>query len=199
MSVLKPAAYRAEIVWLGRVPAGAGQLASQAETRIFAAFSGVEGEAHAGLTRPACSRVVQQYPAGTTIRNTRQFSVVSVEELALVAADMGLEALAPELLGASMVIRGIPDFSHLPPGARLQGEGGATLVVDLQNRPCTFPARGIETAHRGYGARFKPAAKGRRGIVAWVEREGWFAVGERLGLHVPDQRAWAHLEAVRQA
>lgn len=199
MSVLKPAAYRAEIVWLGRVPAGEGQLASQAEARIFAAFSGVEGEAHAGLTRPACSRVQQQYPAGTTIRNTRQFSVVSAEELALVAADMGLEALAPELLGASMVIRGLPDFSHLPPGARLQGEGGATLVVDLQNRPCTFPARGIEATHRGYGARFKPAAKGRRGIVAWVEREGWFAVGERLRLHVPDQRAWAHLEAVRQA
>jgi hypothetical protein len=199
MGVLKQTEHLAEIVWLGRVPAGAGQLASQAETRMFAAFSGVEGEAHAGLTRPSCSRVVAQYPKGTAIRNTRQFSVLAAEELALVAAEMGLTHLAPELLGASMVIRGIPDFSHVPPGARLQGEGGATLVVDLQNRPCTFPARGIEAAHPGHGARFKPAAEGRRGITAWVEREGWFAVGERLRLHVPDQRAWAHLKEARQA
>ena len=139
---------------------------------MFAGFAGAEGEVHGGLTRPACSRVSAQYARDTEIRNVRQFSVLSAEELALIAAQMGLAALDPGLLGASLVIAGIPDFSHLPPSSRLQADSGATLVVDMANRPCTVPAKGIEAAHPGHGARFKPAAVGRRGVTAWVEREG---------------------------
>lgn len=198
MSVLKPTAFIGEITWLGRVPAQPTQLASLPESKIFASFAGVEGEVHSGLTRASCSRVSKQYPEGTTIRNTRQFSVLSAEELSLIAVEMQLASLAPELLGASMVISGIPDFSHVPPGSRLQATSGATLVVDLQNRPCTFPARGIEVANPGHGAGFKPAAEGKRGIVAWVEREGWFAVGDRVQLHVPDQRPWSQLAMTRR-
>ena len=198
MSVLKPTDFTAEITYLGRVPASSGALASQPETSLFAGFAGVEGEAHSGLTRPSCGRVLPQYPRGTTIRNTRQFSILSDEELALIAADMGVPALMPTLLGASLVLRGIPDFSHVPPGSRLQVAGGATLVVDLENRPCTLPAKGIDAAHPGFGAAFKRAAKGRRGIVAWVEREGLLSVGDVLRLHVPDQPVWAHLAAARR-
>ena len=79
----------------------------------------------------------------------------------------------------------------------MQGDSGATLVVDLENRPCTLPAKVIEAARPGAGKLFKPAAKGRRGITAWVEREGVFRLGERLRLHVPDQPVWAHLAEVR--
>ena len=137
-----------------------------------------------------------QYPQGTPVRNTRQFSVLGAEEMALIAADMGLADLSPSLIGASMVISGIPDFSHIPPGSRLLSTSGAALVVNLNNRPCTFPAKGIEAAHPGHGARFKPAAFGRRGIVAWVEREGMLRVGDDIRLHVPEQRPWAHLAEV---
>jgi hypothetical protein len=124
------------------------------------------GEAHGGLTRPSCSRVLGQYPRNTEIRNTRQFAVLSQEEIDAIAAEMGLPALDPALLGTTMVISGIPDFSNLPPSSRLQGEGGATLVVDMNNRPCTLPARPIENRHAGFGKLFKPAARGRRGITA---------------------------------
>jgi hypothetical protein len=92
-----------------------------------------------------------------------------------------------------MVVRGIPDFSHLPPSSRLQAEGGATLVIDMQNRPCTLPAKPIEAAHPGFGAKFKPAGRGRRGVTAWVEREGTLRLGEGVRLHIPDQRVWGHL------
>lgn len=193
MSVLLPSRFVGRITWLGRVLAKPATLSSHPESRVFAAFAGVEGEVHAGLTRPSCSRVTAQYPLGTTIANTRQFSVLSEEELDLIAQDMGLAALDPALLGASMVVRGIPDFSHVPPGSRLQGTSGATLVVDLENRPCTLPARGIEGRHPGYGKAFKPAAKSRRGVTAWVEAEGSFALGDEIRLHIPDQPVWAGL------
>lgn len=195
MPVLKPSGHIGTITYLGRVPADPPGLASRPEAMLMATFAGVAGEVHAGLTRPSCSRVAAQYPRDTEIANTRQFSVLSDEELAEVAARMGLDHLAPELLGASMVLRGIPDFSHVPPGSRLQGASGATLVVDIENRPCTLPAKGIEAAHPGFGARFKPAAQGRRGITAWVEREGTFALGDQVRLHIPDQPVWAHLAA----
>ena len=198
MPVLKPTDYRARIVWLGLVRDRDVALEAEAVDALVATFAGPEGEAHGGLTRPSCSRVTAQYPKGTTIRNTRQFSVLSAEDLAEIAARMGVERLDPALVGATMVVEGIPDFSHLPPGSRLQAEGGATLVVDIENRPCTLPARPIEGRHPGYGAKFKAAAQGRRGITAWVEREGTFRLGEAIRLHIPDQPVWAHLEAARK-
>ena len=198
MSALKPTSIIGTITWLGRVTDRDAKLESDALTEIMALFSGPEGEAHGGLTRPSCSRVLGQYPRNTEIRNTRQFAIVSAEELAAMAAEMGLAELDPALVGASMVIAGIPDFTHLPPSSRLQTENGTTLVVDMENRPCTLPARPIETHHPGYGAKFKPAAKDRRGITAWVEREGLLRVGVQIRLHIPDQPVWLHLNAARK-
>ena len=198
MSALKPTSIIGTITWLGRVTDRDAKLESDALTEIMALFSGPEGEAHGGLTRPSCSRVLGQYPRNTEIRNTRQFAIVSAEELAAMAAEMGLAELDPALVGASMVIAGIPDFTHLPPSSRLQADGGATLVVDMENRPCTLPARPIETHHPGYGGKFKPAAKDRRGITAWVEREGLLRVGVQIRLHIPDQPVWLHLNAARK-
>ena len=63
----------------------------------------------------------------------------------------------------------------------------------MENRPCNFPAREIEKDEPGHGKAFKAAAKGRRGVTAWVEREGRLSIGDTLRLHVPDQRPWAHL------
>ncbi len=198
MSALKPTQFTGRIVWLGHVANRKAALESQSQTVLRASFAGPEGEAHGGLTRPSCSRVLGQYPRNTEIRNTRQFSIVSAEDLAAIATEMGLDTLDPALIGATMVIDGIPDFSHLPPSSRLQGANGATLVVDMNNRPCTLPARPIETRHPGFGTKFKPAAAARRGITAWVEREGSFTLGETIRLHIPDQPVWAHLAAARR-
>lgn len=191
MPALVPTDHFGTITWLGRVADRGAALASVPVEALTIRFSGPEGEAHGGLTRRSCSRVTAQYPKGTEIRNVRQLSILSAEELALIAADMGIAVLDPALLGATMVIAGLPDFSHLPPSSRLQGAGGATIVVDMQNRPCTLPGPGIEVAHPGKGKLFKPAAQGRRGVTAWVEREGIFRLGEAVRLHIPDQRAWA--------
>jgi hypothetical protein len=193
MPALKPTSFTGTVTWLGVVPDRNAALQARPATQLRATFAGPEGEAHGGLTRPSCSRVKAQYPRGTLIRNTRQFSILGAEDLAAIAFAMGLEALDPALVGATMVIAGLPDFTHLPPSSRLQAAGGATLVVDMENRPCTLPARPIETVHPGFGARFKAAAKGRRGITAWVECEGSFTLGETISLHIPDQPVWAPL------
>ena len=197
MPALKSTKFEGVITWLGVVHTALGVLPSQPAAEVFASFAGVAGEVHGGLTRESCSRVLGQYKRGTEIRNVRQFSVLAAEELTSIATAIGLAELDPSLLGASLVIAGIPDFTHLPPSSRLQFEGGATLVVDMENRPCTLPAKEIEAVHPGFGAKFKPAAKNRRGVTAWVEREGILRLGAKVRLHVPDQRTWDYLAEAR--
>ncbi len=189
MPVLREIEVSAEVVWLGCVPAG-GSIVAQARSEIDLGFPGLSGERHEGLNRPACIRMRNVYPEGTEIRNVRQLTILSEEELNLIAQDMGLDQLDPQYLGASVVLRGIADFTYVPPSSRIQGPDGVTLTVDMENRPCIFPGREIEKDHTGYGPKFKTAATNRRGITAWVERPGKLSIGDKLRLFVPDQRAW---------
>lgn len=192
MPALKPTKMTGTITWLGAVPhRNDPALVTNALTQMPVSFAGYAGDCHAGLTRPACSRVRSQHAKDTEIRNTRQFSIVSAEETAEIAQALGLDAIAPEWIGASIMIAGLPDFSHLPPSSRLQTKDGTTLIVDMQNRPCQFPAMTIEAAKPGFGKGYKAAAAGKRGITASVERPGILRVGDVVTLHVPDQRAWA--------
>ncbi|MCX7567580.1 MOSC domain-containing protein [Sulfitobacter sp. F26169L] len=191
MPALIPTEHYATIRWLGVVPDRAASLKAMPREALTLTYAGPEEEDHGGLTRPSCSRVLSQYPRDTEIRNTRQLCVMSAEELAVIAAGIDVAALDPGYMGATMVIEGIADFTYVPPSSRLQAESGATIVVDMENRPCMLPARGIEADMPGHGKAVKNAAKGRRGVTAWVEREGVLRIGEKLRLHIPDQRPWA--------
>jgi hypothetical protein len=194
MPALIPTDLVARVVWLGCQPDPVENLVIRARpvSEMPLSFAGYAGESHAGETRPSCSRVLKQHPRGTTIRNVRQLAVVSAEEMAEVAATLGLPAMDYAWVGASLVVEGIPDFTHLPPSSRLQGPDGVTLVIDMENLPCQEPAVTIEKARPGMGKGFKAAAAGKRGVTAWVEREGVLRPGDALTLHVPAQRAWAH-------
>ncbi len=190
MPVLRETEFTGEVVWLGHVPAG-GSIRAKAVDALNLDFSGDKGERHEGLNRASCVRVKNLYPQGTEIRNVRQLSVLSAEEMDATAKEMGLDRLDPSFLGVSILLRGIPDFTYLPPSSRLQGRDGVTITVDMENRPCVIPGREIEADQPGYGASFKPAAQGRRGVTAWVERPGQLRLGDQMSLFVPDQRAWA--------
>ncbi len=190
MPALNPTEIIGEIVWIGHVPDRDASLRSAPAQQAQLTYAGIPNETHGGLTRPSCSRVLSQYARGTEIRNVRQLSVVSAEELAQIAADCGLDRLEPEYIGASLVIAGIPDFTHVPPSSRLQFPDGSTIVIDMENRPCHLPAKVINADFPGAGDKFKAAAKGKRGVTAWVEREGQIHVGDAVRLHVPDQRPW---------
>ena len=157
-------------------------------------YAGIEGESHSGLVRASCVRVRHQYPQGTEIRNTRQISIVSVEELAEIAGKMGIPQLQPEWLGANLLVSGIPNFSQIPPSTRMIFDGGASLVVDLENSPCKYPGEIIERHHPGFGSRFAKAAVGLRGVTAWVEREGEINTGDAIRLYIPPQRIYQAAE-----
>lgn len=192
MPALKPTDHYATITWLGhmterREAAIDGTVVAQ----LVLGFDGITGVPYGGKTRPSCARVTAQHPKGTEIANTRQLSIVSAEEMAAIAAAMDLDALDPTWVGANLVIEGISDFSHVPPSARLQSDNGTTLIIDMENRPCHQPGLTIARHHGDKGKAYRAAAKGRRGVTAWVERPGTLNIGDRLRLHIPDQPQWA--------
>lgn len=157
---------------------------------VNVSFAGFEGDSHTGLTRKACVRVKKQYQSGTVIRNTRQISIVSAEELQMIADAMNITQIQPEWLGANLCVTGIPDFTHVPPASRLMFSGGAALVIDVENEPCKYPADIVDTHYPGSGKLFVKHAIHRRGVTAWVEREGLISVHDKIEVHVPVQRQW---------
>jgi MOSC domain-containing protein YiiM len=158
------------------------------QPQVRVTFEGFEGDRHAGLTRPSGSRT-SYYPRGVEIRNSRQVSILSAEELAEVAAALGIPRLEPEWLGANLLLSGIPSLTLLPPGTRLQFSQDAALIVAGENAPCTDTGQAIQDqnpAVSGLTTRFPQVAVHKRGIVAWVERPGQIAPGDSVRVVLPD-------------
>lgn len=190
MAGLRKTEFVGRICWLGVNPDREASLRNRAVDRVDVSFEGFAGESRLGLTRPSCVRVRDLYPEGTTIRNSRQITILSQAELDDIQAAMGLDTFNPEWIGANMVLTGIPDLTHLPPGSRLQSGSGCTLTLDIENGPCNWPGKVIDEDRPGFGKGFKTAARDRRGVLAWVERGGQLKLDDALTLFVPDQRPW---------
>ena len=153
--------------------------------RIEVDFNGVVGDRHAGPARTAYSG--DREPKGTVLRNDRQWSGVSVEELAEIAERLDLaEPLQSGTLGANLCVEGIPDFSLLPRGSRLSFPSGAALVVEEYNPPCLDMGAQIAAIHRTKSGQsltnsqwLKPAA-GRRGVVGVVDVPGTISLHDEI-------------------
>ena len=155
-------------------------------------LSGPECDCHTGLTRLSDSRTLLTYKRNTAIRNVRQLTIISVEEMADIAMAMGLPSIDASWLGANVVTSGIPDLTLLPPSTRLQFPSGATVVVDMENAPCRQVADEISKSHPEQGPSFVKAATNKRGLTVWVEREGDVKIGDSVTIFVPPQRIYRH-------
>jgi MOSC domain-containing protein YiiM len=195
VTLLQPTKIRGRVEAVLTNPDRSRGLEKQRRERVQVSFAGFDGDCHAGLTRPADVRVRKQYAKNTPIRNTRQVSILSSEELAEIADAMELPEVRPEWVGANLVLSGIPQLTRLPGSTRLIFSGGAALVVDTENAPCRYPAEVIESHHAGYGTKFIDAARHRRGVTGWVEREGLIAIGDGVEVHLPPQRIYAPAKA----
>ncbi|MEM8948529.1 MAG: sulfurase [Pseudomonadota bacterium] len=191
MAILKPTKLKGRIegIFINRDDDNSSEPAEI--ERLRAGFEGLGGDAYTSLTRPACVRTKRQYQPGTSIRNVRQVTIVSAEELALIGEAMDLpEPVRAPWMRANLVVSGFPDFTQVPPSSRLILDEGASLVVDMENEACSFPGELIEPHYPGQGKLFVKAAWGRRGVTAWIEREGDIWKGADIALHIPPQRLY---------
>ncbi len=157
--------------------------------RLSLTLAGIPGDRHSGFHKSSGVRETPLYPKGTPIANHRQWSALSVEDMEVIAGEMGLDAVKPEFIGANFVFKGIPDFTQLPPLTRIRigkAPHQATLVVYEENAPCRIPnddmlKAGIDIP----GKPFQEAAKNRRGLVGWVEKGARVMPGDKVEVFIP--------------
>jgi MOSC domain len=169
------------------------------ETRRVAEIAldlgGIPGSRHHGFTRKAGPRE-PWYPRGMEMRSARQLTVVSAEELPMIAAAMNIPRIEPEWIGANIVLEGIARLSWLPSGTRLIF-AEASIVVEAQNAPCQISGKSVarhidpDGRNSGLAFAFPKQAQGLRGLVASVERAGVVHAGEEIAVKVPRQSVWS--------
>jgi hypothetical protein len=171
--------------------AGADSFVTAPHQELSLDRAGIAGDRHAGATRAAGPRE-PWLPRGMSLRNDRQLSVLSREELARIATGLGLAALDPGLIGANLVTEGIADLSRLPPGAHLaiggnwggQGrfDGHTLLRVEAYNRPCRGPGRKLAAAYGNPDLEFAfvTVARSLRGLVLSVAHPGVIRPGDAV-------------------
>jgi len=170
-----------------------GSLVSSAKEKILVHMAGIAGDRHYGFTFPSNGRY-QMYPRHTEIRNSRQFSIISVEEMAEVAARLGIGQIRPEWLGANLLVSGIPALTLLPPASRMTFPGGVVLVTQGENEPCVNVGRVFKEVlpeQVKHEADFVKAAVRKRGIVAWIEHPGTISPGDDILVEVAGETNYA--------
>lgn len=170
-------------------------LSKDEHASIRVELDGIVGDRHRSWVRDTWQGDKQ--PVGTVRRNERQWSAVSVEELAEIAAAMQLdEPLTAASLGANLCIEGVPELSRLPKGTLLKFPSGAELIVEEYNPPCRSMSRIQASRHsRDSGNKvldtaFSTAAKLRRGVVGVVEAAGPINKGDEVTVVLYETPGW---------
>ena len=170
-------------------------LSKAANQSLEVKADGFVDDKHNGFTRLAAEWDPE--PTGTVRRNERQWSGVSLEELAVIQQKMNLtEPLAASTLGANICVEGIPDFSRLPKGSKLIFPSAAVLIVEEENPPCVDMGRRIEGAYTTNsgdpvtGKMFPKQALHLRGVVGMVDIAGLINSGDEIIVRVYESRPW---------
>jgi MOSC domain-containing protein YiiM len=171
------------------------QLSKDEQTSIIVELDGVVGDRHRSYSRETWSGDKQ--PKGTVRRNERQWSAVSVEELAEIQEAMDLvEPLTASALGANICLEGIAELSRLPKGSTLRFPTGAELMVAEYNPPCLdMGTKLAETLTTRSGAplentSFSKASKLLRGVVGVVEVAGIISPGDEVEVTLYEHPSW---------
>ncbi len=156
---------------------------------------GIVGDAHRSYERKTWAGDKQ--PEGTTRRNERQWSAVSLEELAEISSEMDLsEQLTATCVGANLCFSGIPQLSRLPKGTLLKFPSGAELMVEEYNPPCGYMGEKVASLYSTNSGdaisttAFPKAAKLTRGIVGVVEAVGVINAGDQVTVEIYATPSW---------
>lgn len=164
---------RVQLLFAGKGKAVQKQPTLLLELNLF----GVLGDRHAGELKKADGRD-KGIERGTLIRNWRQWSAVSIEEVEEIARNLQIEHLEPALLGPNLVISGIANFTQLPVGTLLEFPN-AILLVERENDPCTKAGSVIAKANNGISEHtFVKAAWHKRGLVGTIKEGGIIRYGD---------------------
>lgn len=172
-----------------------GDLGKKRCASINVGLDGIEGDRHRSFSRECWKGDKQS--EGTVRRNERQWSALSVEEIAEMEKEMDLSTpLTAECLGANLCFEGIDDLSQLPKGTILKFPSGAELMVEEYNPPCAEMAAKLSKLYKTVSGEpvqpsaYSKAAKYKRGIVGVVEVAGVINEGDEVLVEIYSPPKW---------
>ena len=175
-------------------------LRKEEHTEIQIEFDGVVGDRHRSFTREAWKGDKQ--PEGTIRRNERQWSAVSIEELAEIQVTMDLlEPLQASDLGANLCFSGIPNLSKLPKGSIFKFPSGAELVVVEYNPPCHDMGKSLAAKYTTRSGQplsttaFSKASQFSRGVVGITDVAGQVKRGDEVTVEIYTPPIWLRANA----
>lgn len=170
-------------------------LSKEQHPSIHVQLDGIVGDRHQSYSRKTWRGDKQ--PQGTVRRNERQWSAVSVEELADIQKKMDLtEPLSAASLGANLCLKGLPELSRLPKGTLLKFPSGAELIVEEYNPPCVHMGKRLAAIYKTNSGTplsdtaFSKAAKFSRGVVGVVEVAGTIKAGDDVAIILYESPKW---------
>ena len=165
------------------------------EAYIDIELEGIINDPHRGYTRETW--VGDKQEKGTTRRNERQWSAVSIEEIETIETCMNLKnAINASSLGANLCFSGIPNLSALPKGSILKFPSGVELIVEEYNPPCLAMGKKIAAEHKDNDNQsidntlFSKMAKLNRGIVGVIETTGRINQGDEVTVITYEEPSW---------
>jgi len=177
-----------------------GDLHKDEHASIQVELDGIVGDRHQSFERSAFDGDKQ--PEGTIRRNERQWSAVSVEELADIQAAMDLsEPPTATCLGANLCFSGIAELSRLPKGTVLKFPSGAELIVEEYNPPCRYMGEKVASLYTTNSGEplsstaFSKASKLTRGVVGAVEVAGTISAGDDVIVEIYETPSWLERSA----
>ncbi len=171
------------------------ELSKEEHPGIQVELDGIVGDRHQSYERSTWAGDKQS--EGTTRRNERQWSAISVEELAEIQEAMDLsEALTATDVGVNLCLHGVAELSRLPKGTVLKFPSGAELIVEEYNPPCHSMGKKLASMYTTKSGEplsstaFSKAAKLTRGIVGSVEVAGTISAGDEVTVELFETPAW---------
>ena len=165
------------------------------EAYIDIELEGIINDPHRGYTRETW--VGDKQKEGTTRRNERQWSAVSIEEIETIETSMNLKnAINASSLGANLCFSGISNLSALPKGSILKFPSGVELIVEEYNPPCLAMGKKIAAEHKDNNNQsidntlFSKMAKLNRGIVGVIETTGRINQGDEVTVITYEEPSW---------
>jgi MOSC domain-containing protein YiiM len=170
-------------------------MSKEEQSSIEVELEGIVGDAHRSYSRKAWAGDKQA--EGTVRRNERQWSAVSIEELAEIRESMDLtDAPTPTELGANLCLSGVRQLSRLPKGTVLKFPSGTELIVEEYNPPCHVMGKKLAAIHTTRSGEplsstaFSRASKLSRGLVGVVEVSGVINAGDEVQIELYETPSW---------
>lgn len=161
---------------------------SKEQDKLLLDWDGIREDRHYGRIKFAGVREEYMHK-GEEMLNLRQISIVSKEELNVIAENLKIDHIEAEDLGANILIEGIKNFTEIPFGSVMKFKYGTVLLLTGDNFPCILPGKELSKREENHliASQFAKKAMHLRGQTALILKSGIIKRNDNIEIVIPKE------------